>query len=192
MQVYHSVSPTLNRATDAVGDPTPVRPSRSYSIPLGDVTRETGIANGDFADASNWSFTGAGWSIGSGKATHSAGSAGTITQACTLTSGATYRVSYSLTMTDGSLRARFTGGTERDGTLRSASGTWSERITAAAGNNTLVLSAHATLAGSVDNVSIYRETATCLPLGTNYVWLEPQNADGTPGPVAGPFSLTIR
>lgn len=192
VQLYHSVSATLNRATDAVGEPVAVRASRSYSLPLGDVTRETGIANGDFADASHWSLTGAGFSIGSGKATHAAGSTGAITQACTLSAGATYRVSYSLTLTAGSLRARFTGGTDRDGTLRSASGTWSDRISAVAGNNTLVLSANAAFAGSVDDVSVYRETATCLPLGTNYVWLEPQNADGTPGPISGPFSLTIR
>ena len=44
---------------------------------------------------------------------------------------------------------------------------------------------------SIDDAVAYIATAACLAQGTHHLWLEPQNADGTPGPVSGPFTVTI-
>ena len=63
------------------------------------------------------------------------------------------------------------------------------RLTTAAYDDEAAIRA---FAGSVDNVSAYLETSTCLAQGNHYVWLEPQNANGVPGPVAGPFAVTIK
>ena len=45
--------------------------------------------------------------------------------------------------------------------------------------------------GSIDEVVIFRETGRCIAAGVWDVWLEPQDANGIPGPVSGPFSITV-
>lgn len=191
VQVYRSTSATLNRETDAVGEPVAVQASRSYSLPLGDSTRQNMLVNGAMDSASSWTL-GTGWSIGSGVATHAGGTAGNLTQAATVASGKYYRIGYVLTLSAGQFRASLHGGSNRDGALRTAGGSYTDRIQAVTGNDTFALVANSTYVGTVDNAYCYLETSTCLAQGDHYIWLEPQNDDGVPGPVAGPFVVTVK
>lgn len=192
LQIYRSTSNTLNRATDAAGDPIAVSPSRSYSVPLGDATRQNLLINGAMDNSGTWA-AGTGWTIASGVASKASGSSSSLSQPLAATSGKYYRIAFDLSaVSGGTLTPRLTGGSTRAGTARSASGSFTDRIQAATGNTTFGLLASATFAGSIDNVVAYLETATCLDQGVHYIWLEPQNDDGVPGPVAGPFAVTVR
>lgn len=190
VQLYHSTSPVLNRETDAVSLLT-VQPSRSYSAPVGDSTRQNLLTNGAMDNTGTWT-AGTGWAISDGKANKTAGTASTLSQPLAAESGKYYRISFALSdVTAGTLTPELLGGSTRTGTARASNGTFSDRIQAVTGNNTFALSASSAFAGSVDNAVVYLETSTCLAQGTHYFWLEPQNEDGIPGPVSGPFSITI-
>jgi hypothetical protein len=192
VQLYHSTSSSFDRATDSVGLPLPVQPSRGYSIVAGDATRANLVTNGGFDSGTGWTL-GSAWSIASGFATHATGTAGAVSQAFAAIEAVAYRIAFTLSaVTAGSLTPQLTGGTTKAGTARTANGNFSDRIIAASGNNAFAVSASSTFVGSIDNVVIFQETATCLPAGTHRFWLEPQNTDGVPGPVAGPFTVTIR
>ncbi|WP_455270298.1 host specificity protein J [Rhizobium herbae] len=191
IQIYRSSTAVLNRATDAIGVPAPVLPSRSYSLPDGDTTRSNMFINGAMAAAGTWAL--GTWTIGSGVASHPTGVADSITQAVAAISGKWYRVGYRVTArTAGDVRFRMSGGSNRDGLPRTAVGTYSDRIQAVSLNNTGGFLASSNFVGSIDDAFIFLETATCLAAGTHYYWLEPQNADGLPGPVSGPFSVIIQ
>ncbi|MDQ1185420.1 TipJ family phage tail tip protein [Agrobacterium larrymoorei] len=190
VQVYRSTSSVLNRATDAA-TLLAVQPSRSYSAPIGDTTRENLLTNGAMDNAGTWT-AGSGWSIANGKGSKSAGAASALSQPLAAESGKFYRIAYSLSdVTAGNLTPQLLGGSMRAGTARNANGMFSDRIQAVTGNNTFALAASSAFAGSVDNAVAYLETSTCLAQGTHYFWLEPQNDDGIPGPVSGPFSVII-
>ncbi len=192
IQLYRSMSTALNRATDAVGAPLAVLPSRSYTVPDGDPTRVNLLSNGGFDSGTGWTL-GTGWSIAGGLASHAAGTASDLTQPLAATAGKTYRVAATLSaVTGGSITPALTGGTTVSGAARTANGAFSDKLTAVAGNSVFGFSAGAAFAGSVDNAVVFLETETCLPAGVHYYWLEPQNADGVAGPVAGPFAVTIR
>ena len=62
---------------------------------------------------------------------------------------------------------------------------------AVAGNDAFELLASSDFDGSVDDVVLYRETGRCIPSGAWDVYLEPQDLAGVPGPVSGPFSVTV-
>jgi hypothetical protein len=114
------------------------------------------LSNGTFDADESWS-KGAGWSIGGGVASRSAtGSSSNLSQSVVLEVGATYRLTYTVTREDGTLANGFIGGTSVFGTNRSVSGTFSDDLTALAGNNTFRFSAGTTFTGTVDNVSLVR------------------------------------
>lgn len=113
------------------------------------------VTNNTFAADTDWT-KGTGWSIGSGVATKTAGSAAVLSQAVTLTAGHTYRLVYTITRSAGSITPQFTGGSTVAGTARSAAGTFVEVLTAVSGNTTLEFSADASFAGTVDNVYLKR------------------------------------
>ncbi|WP_421357793.1 TipJ family phage tail tip protein [Agrobacterium rosae] len=189
--IYRSTSAVLNRVTDAVGV-IDVQPSRSYSTPVGDGTRENLLTNGAMDSASAWTL-GSGWSIGSGVALKTAGTQSNLTQPIPMTAGSYYRISFTLAeVAEGSLTPQLIGGTTKAGTARTANGTFTDRLQAVTGNNTFAAFASSTFEGSIDNVVAYLETATCLAQGVHNFWLEPKNSDGIAGPVSGPFTVTIR
>ena len=64
-------------------------------------------------------------------------------------------------------------------------------IVAATGNDGFELLASIDFDGSVDDVTLYRETGRCLSAGAWDVYLEPQDLAGVSGPVSGPFSITV-
>lgn len=186
VQLYRSTSTTLDRETDITGPPIAVEPSRGYSTPIGDTTRETLLSE------SAW-YAGVGWSVSAGVGSHSPGTSDALRQPVTVTSGKYYRVTFRVSgASAGMITPRFTGGSVRPGTSVGGDGVFSDRIQAVTGNDTFGFVASADWDGSIDQYAVFEETSTCLAAGTHYVWLEPQNDDGVPGPVAGPITVTIR
>lgn len=191
VNIYSNTTGVLDKEAD-LEKAIDTTPSQTYSTTLGDATRENRYTTADFSIAGSW-ILGAGWSIASGVATHATGSASDLTQSDTgLASGQYYRFGFMLSgVTAGSLNPVLKGTTTVNGTLRTANGTYTGRLQAVAGNNETGFHASSDFAGSIDNVTVYRETATCLPQGTNYIWLAPANADGLEGPVSGPYTVSI-
>tara|TARA_R110000868_G_scaffold290945_1_gene551150 strand:+ start:3839 stop:5575 length:1737 start_codon:yes stop_codon:yes gene_type:complete len=143
---------------DAAGD-TPVTAASDPVALILDKSRSgpsmgsNQVTNGGFGADSDWT-KGTGWTIGSGVATKTAGSASLLSQAQTMTAGRYYIVTYTITRTAGSITPQFAGGSTVSGTARSTSGTFTDIMTVVSGNNTLQLSADASFAGTVDNVSL--------------------------------------
>ena len=139
-----------NTPVTASGDPVGLILDKSRSGPS---MGSNQITNGGFDADSDWT-KGTGWSIGSGVATKSAGSASVLSQAQTMTAGRYYIVTYTITRSAGSITPQFAGGSTVSGTARSSSGTFTDIMTAASGNNTVQFSADASFAGTVDAVSV--------------------------------------
>lgn len=191
LQVYRSASATLDRDTDAVGAPYSVDPLQSYSLALGDTTRTNLLTIPGFADATDWTLD-AGWAVAGGVATHTPGTADEIVQAHSPETGKWYRIGITVANTTaGSVTPRFTGGSDRAGGPITADGDHSDRIQTVTGNDSFGFLADTDFDGSIDNAVLYLETAACLAQGIHYIWIEPQNADGVPGPVSGPYPITI-
>lgn len=191
LQLYRATSAVLDREVDAVGAPLAVTPQSSHSTALGDTGRENLITGGAMSNAADWTLD-AGWAVSGGVATHTTGTADGIKQAFTTTAGKYYRLGFTASdVTAGSLTPRLTGGSDRAGTAISADGIYSDRIQAVSGNDTVEFLASSDFDGSLDDVVAYLETTACLAQGTHYIWIEPQNADGLPGPVSGPYAITI-
>lgn len=191
VQVYRSTSATLNRDTDGVGAPIPVAPQQSYSTTLGDTTRSNLLANSGFDSAASWTMDES-WEIDAGVATHAPGDAGAIGQPLAAEAGRFYRIGYQvLDRSAGTLTPRLTGGSTRTGTAVAVDEYHLDRIQAVSGNDHIEWLASDTFDGSLDDVVAYTETAACLTQGTHFIWLEPQNEDGVPGPVFGPIEITI-
>jgi hypothetical protein len=130
------------------------------------------IDNSGFVTDTVWT-KGTGWSIGAGVATKSPGTASSLSQTMTPTSqlqiapGATYQLVYTITRSAGSITPRFTGGTTVNGTTRSASGTYTETITALSGNTTIEFAADASFDGTVDNVALWSGTTSYVKINGN-------------------------
>jgi hypothetical protein len=191
VQIYCSTVNDLDTSRDAIGAPIAVQASRSYSLAIGDATRTNLLMNGNFDSAANWVLD-SGWSVASGAAAHADGLAGDISQTVTLAEGATYRLSYDLTRSAGSVQSLLNGGTPVTGGIRTETGAIREALTASTGNTELSFAATAEFDGTLDNAVLYLATATCLPQGTNYLWFQPQNSNGVSGPITGPFTVSIR
>ncbi|MDO5642181.1 MAG: hypothetical protein Q4G26_07305 [Paracoccus sp. (in: a-proteobacteria)] len=196
VQLYHSTTTTLNPASNKSGGRVAVDAGRPITLYAGDITRRNLLTDGTFDSASGWTMD-PGWSVTVGRAQHVSGDAGRIGRMMSLATATTYRLSWSMLSGGGfhvsnRARAELTGGlSTAAGPWRSASGRYTERLIASGSPNALAIYAESSFAGSVDDISIYAETAGCLPVGTNYFWIEPINADGQPGPMIGPFSATI-
>lgn len=191
VRIYRSMSPVLDRATDAVGAPIAVQPSRRFTTVVGDGTRSNLITNPDLGASGGWNLDG-GWQITGGAAQHEPGTGGDIWQSRSLSAGKWYRIGYRMAdVAGGSVTPLLTGSTERLGVGRSTDGLQADRIQAVSGNDGVAWRASADFTGRLDDVLLYQETATCLVQGLHHFWLEPLNRDGVPGPVIGPFSATI-
>lgn len=131
VQVFRSMTASLNRATDAVGLPLDVVAQQSFSVALGDTTRQNLIAGGTMDTPASWTLGGAGWTITASKATHASGAVGTVTQAVSLAAGKYYRLAITVSgRTAGQIQPRLIGGTTRSGVAVLANGTALDRIQA--------------------------------------------------------------
>ncbi len=191
IQLYRSMAPVLVRETDAVGAVNPVSPLQSFSFALGDTTRTSLISGGSMDNPTVWDLD-AGWTIASGLATHTAGIADAIGQSRDFETGKWYRLGFVVSgRTAGGVTPRLTGGSVRSGASVSVNGPRMDRIQAVTGNDRIEWLAESAFDGAIDDVIAYLETGACLAQGTHYIWVEPQNADGVPGPVSGPFSISV-
>ena len=120
---------------------------------LGGATTNTieKIINGGFTADSDWT-KGTGWAIAAGVASKSAGTASNLSQADAVVQTASYDVEFTISnYVAGSVTpSAGSGGT---GTARSANGTFSETIVAAASDDFLLV-ADATFDADIDNVSV--------------------------------------
>jgi hypothetical protein len=191
LQVYRSTSAILDRETDAAGTPILVAPFQSYSSALGDTTRAQLVTDGGLDSPAAWT-AGAGWAVAGGVGAHTPGTSDTISQALATTAGKFYRVSFTVSgRTAGTVTPQLTGGSDRLGTVIGANGVHADRIQAVTGNDTIGFLASADFDGAIDTVVVYAETAACLVQGAHFIWIEPQNTDGVPGPLSGPFEIAI-
>ncbi len=116
------------------------------------------ITNGGFDADAEWT-KGTGWAISAGLANFaSPGTAQNLSRSYPFVTGGVYEVTYTvLNFVDGGMTLRFDGVTPVLGTLRQAAGTFTQQLTAAAGNTTLVFRGSSTTTSiSIDNVSIRR------------------------------------
>lgn len=186
LQIYRSRVSNLSRENDAAGAPVSAPSQQTITVDLGDATRQNLTA----PDA--WSG-GSGWTVQPGGGGHTPGTSSALTQSLSTDNGAWYRISYRVSgRTAGSVTPRLTGGSDRPGSQVAADGQHSDRIQAVTGNNQIALIASADFDGRISEIILYRETGACLAQGAHYVWVEPQGADGIPGPVSGPHLITVR
>ena len=111
------------------------------------------VANSGFDADSDWT-KGTGWSIGSGVATKTPGSASSISQTVSLTPGVQYLITWTMTRSAGTFTPQFKGGTTVAGTSLNTSGTFTENLVAVTGNTTLDLFCDGNFAGTIDDVSV--------------------------------------
>jgi hypothetical protein len=157
----------------------------------GDATRVNLLANPGFSVDANWTKT-AGWTIGSGKATHALGVYGGIYQGVTLSAGTVYRIAYTiLDYGAGAVQARLTGGTAVDGEWLWDNGQKRFKLTAGAGNNQFQVDASTDYGGSIDDVVLFAETLACAPQGIWDYYAIPENSALAEGPQSGPQTATI-
>jgi len=113
------------------------------------------VTNGTFDTDSDWT-KGTGWSISNGKASRTSQSGSTACdQSISLIAGRKYKIIYTLTINAGSFNVRFSGTTNVNGLTRTTSGTYTDFLVAATGNNTFrLVGADGSFVGSIDNVSV--------------------------------------
>jgi hypothetical protein len=111
------------------------------------------VVNGGFATDTTWN-KGTGWSIGSGVATKTAGTAAFLDQPTTVTAGRFYLLTYTATVTAGAITPQFSGGVTVSAIARNVSGTYSEYMAATAGTNTFRFLANSAFVGFIDNISV--------------------------------------
>ncbi|RVG73037.1 hypothetical protein CN223_26770 [Sinorhizobium meliloti] len=168
-----------------------VGPSASYAFTDGDTTLTNLLSNGDFATDTVWA-KGAGWTIASGKATHAAGTAAQISQALSMANGDVIRVGFDVSgRTAGTITAGLIGPPNVGGVVRSADGSYRDRLTANASSTTVRFLADAAFSGSIDDAIAFKETASCAPQGVWDYYALPLNGSGVEGPHSGPITVTI-
>lgn len=146
-------------------DSTGVTPVTAVEQPVGlilDKSRgstlgSNGVSNGDFSNGSTGWTLGTGWSVSSGIASVVAPGAVTdLSQSITLTAGRTYLITVTISnWVAGSITPRFTSGTSVVGSNFPASnGTFTQTLTAVAGNAGVTFRASGTAQLSVDNIQV--------------------------------------
>jgi hypothetical protein len=119
------------------------------------VLAETGtdlVTNGTFATDSDWT-KGTGWTIGSGTATHAAGTASVLSQDVSPTDLEGYYLTFTVSGRSAGSVTPSIGGT--DGTARSTNATFNETIHCGTGDDLLAFTCSSDFDGSIDNVTLY-------------------------------------
>lgn len=170
----------LDAGTDRVGFGTET-PSSRVSMQGTKSTATLGselVTNGTFAsDLSGWT-AGANWSWSGGTAAHTTGSAETLTQNISVTSGATYLVSFTVTGTGNINPTLGAVALVKVGTQTYfGSGTHYRTLVAgASGSVAFTITPDSNFVGTIDNVSVKAVT-----LGSALPVLDLLNSDGTVG-----------
>ncbi|WP_128910704.1 TipJ family phage tail tip protein [Tropicibacter alexandrii] len=181
---------TFDATTHAIAT-IAVTPGIAVSLADGDPTRVNLLGDPGFDTGAGWT-AGGGWAITGGQAIHTIGSSSDLTQAVSLIEGDDYRIFAELgSATAGTVTPSLTGGTPVTGTAISANGTTSVEVTAATGNDTLVLTASSDFDGALDAVGAFLLTAACAPAGAFDYHFIPLNG-ATVGPSSSAFATTIK
>jgi hypothetical protein len=139
------------------------------------------ITNGTFDTNSNWS-TSTGWSINTSsniaECDGSQPSGTPLTQTgLSFTNGVTYRVTYTLTVSAGSVKAAFRGGTSVDGASRTSSGIYTENLVGATGNTSFRMIGNVDFIGTVDNISVQANPTTVRATEYRYFNIDRETAN---------------
>jgi len=186
LQLYLSPLPELDRAADAVGTPMTVGPLQSYSLSVGDLTRQNLIVRSAWDPDPEWAVT------DDGLVHQTGGVPNNIRHPLDLVAGRWYRVSFVVAgQTGGWLRPALAGGDYVAGADVVQDGHHTARLQAVAGNDMFLFRAGGAFDGIISQVVVYAETEACLATGRHYLWIEPQNDDAIPGPVSGPFAIDV-
>ena len=178
IQIYRvPAGDPLDRDTHAVGSPVLVAAGSTVSYTDGDGTRFNLISNGTFATSADWT-EGDGWAIAGGRAEHTPGAAGPLSQALTLEAGTSYRVAFTVSeYLAGSVTPSLSGGTTASGSAVIADGLVLDRITALSGNTEFALDAASDFDGAIEDLVLFRESVTSVPAGQWDYYFEPQNSE---------------
>lgn len=193
VRLYHNTSGTFD-AADTILSPIPVDAGGSYTRVVGDPSIVNLLANGDFATAGPPPTLGTGWSFTSGHADHAAGTASVISwTGLDILPGDELCMSMPIASISGGLLTPQNSGTviEPWPAGYTTPGLKLASYVAASANDAFGLAVASATVCQIDDVKAYKKTPACLPQGDNYFWLRPFNGV-TPGPLAGPFLVTIR
>ncbi|KMK68589.1 hypothetical protein [Puniceibacterium sp. IMCC21224] len=192
LQVYRvPTGEPLDRDLHAVGEVFPVTPGRTFVLRDGDTTMVNLISNGSLDDGTGWAATG--WTFSDGVANLAAGVNGYLSQTPSLVEGATYRFAYTQVNAGGlgSTVFRIVGSTTAGSASAPDSGLHFGTLTAPAAPASAGIFGGLPFEGTVDDVVLYRESAACPPAGTYDYYVEPKVSVAPPGPMSGPFTVTI-
>jgi hypothetical protein len=179
---------TLDVDTDAIGVPIAVSGSSTVMTVDGDATRSNLLAS---SDMTGWTEAG-GWSITSGVATHTPGSASTLTQSLSLTAGDSYRGSITVSgRTAGSVVVQLAGTTDVPTAAIDADGIAYFDLAAVTGNDRIEIVATSDFDGDVTAALAFRESATSAPQGIFDYYVAPITADNIGRAPVGPVTATI-
>lgn len=116
------------------------------------------VTNGTFDSDTDWT-KGTGWTIGSGVASKSSGTASSLLQENIVVTNKVYSVQFTISnYSAGNMYVILDG--SGSGTSRSANGTYTENVTATGGSGRFSLYASSSFVGDVDNVSIFETDGT--------------------------------
>lgn len=194
VQLYRNTTGIFSES-DAALDPIAVAAGGSYTRVMGDASRVSLLANGDFAAAGPPPTLGTGWTITAGHADHSATSGGAIVwSGLPINPGDVCRSRVNVKAISGvgaTLTPRNSGTlNESWATAYTTTGIKRQSHTAVSANGSFGLVANTNAVIQIDDVAFFIQTPSCLPQGANYVWLRPFNGV-TPGPLAGPFLVDV-
>ncbi|OWU83802.1 hypothetical protein ATO6_15325 [Oceanicola sp. 22II-s10i] len=165
--------------------------SAPFSVTVGDPAATDIMVGGDFASASGW--TGTNWTISGGKATHAAVDGnGLYRSDVPVDAGEEYRWTFKVAdRTGGSVYFRMNGDSNVFGTLLSANGSFGGTLTAPTGLTALGVFGNSSFDGSVDDLTLVKQTASSITVGPFDFWIVPVAFDGTEGTPDGPHTLVI-
>ncbi len=190
IRIYRGATDDFGAAT-ALGDVIAVTAGAAFDVVEGDATAVDVVTNGGFDADTDWT-KGAGWSIGSGVATHGTGTTSDLSQAATLTASANYRWTFTVSgRTAATVRVEIDGDTTALGDFVNFNGLAQGTLTAPTNPTDIVLRAHANFDGNVDDFIMVADSAEAIPQGAAYFWAVPVTATGSEGTPSDSFNLTI-
>lgn len=182
---------TLNKSTHFVRR-IAATPDTTSDYVDGDDTPVNLLSNGTFASDTIWS-KGAGYTISGGAAHKAAGTASNLTQlGLTLASGVVYRGAMTLSAMSASTFAMLLGTTPA--AVIAATSTNGLKLGSAASpaaNDRVQINATSTTVGSIDDVFLFAQTATCAPQGDWDYYAIPENIIGVEGAQATKLDIII-